>query len=133
ILLSDLGLNSLIMREFAGTRHPSLLDLRSLLFVRVSSSVVAGTALAGATLFFIPSTDPWLLGTAGFGLIVLRSVAGGIENVVKARLYQTTYGVLTIGSSVAHVLLVYLVLDAGYGIDRVFMAMAGVELVKTVL
>lgn len=133
VLVSDLGLNSFIIREFAGKGNPSTADLRTLIGVRLAASAVAGIILVGITFVFIPSADPFLLSAAAFALIILRSGAGALENVVKARMYRTTYTLLTIGSSMAHVVLVYAVLDAGSGMDRVFLMMSVVEMIKALL
>ena len=133
ILVSDLGLNSLIMREFAGTRQPTSMDLRTLLFVRTFASTIAGVGVIIVATFFISSTDLLLLGSTAFVLIVLRSVAGTLENVMKARLYRAAYAAVMIASSAAHVLLVYLVLSSGSRIASVFLTMAGVETAKTLL
>ncbi|MBM2841636.1 MAG: polysaccharide biosynthesis protein [Bacteroidetes bacterium] len=133
VLVSDLGLNSFIVREFAGQQKPLNVNLQTLLIVRMGASLVTALAIIAVTLFFISSPDSQLLSTAAFGLIVLRSVAGALENVLKARLYRATYAAVTIGSSIVHVALVYSVLNAGHGIERVFLMMTGVEILKTVI
>ena len=133
ILVSDLGLNSLILREFAGRRSPESMNLRTLLFIRCLVSILTGAGVVAAARLFISSTGFLVLASTAFSLIIIRSVASTLENVIKALLFRTAYAGVMISGSVAHVGLVYLVLASGRGIDGVFLVMAGVEAAKTVL
>lgn len=130
VLISDLGLNSFLLREFAGSQNPSTTSLRTLLLVRTGAAFLVGMLLVAITFLFIPSPNPTVLSAAAFALVMLRSVAGALENVVKARLYRTTYVLMIIGSSIAHLVLVFAVLSNGLGIVYVFMMMSVVEMAK---
>ena len=133
VLISDLGLNALILREFAGEQRGTTTNLRTLLAVRTGASLFVGIVLVGIAFLFVSSPDPVLLSSTAFVLIILRSVAGALENVVKARLYRTIYVLMTIGGSITHVALAFIVLNNGLGIAAVFLVMSSVETVKALL
>ncbi len=133
ILVSDFGLNSLVLRDFAGAQTPTRINLRTLLVVRFSVAVITGLCVFPVTKLFVAHGEFLILASSASTLIVLRSFAGTLENVVKARLQRSTFAAVAIAGSGAHVALVYLVLRSGYGLDRVFLTMTGVEAGKALL
>ncbi len=133
VVLSELGLNPFIMREFAPTGTVPLLSFRSIIILRfAASATVAGCFVAVALLFASTSYSlPIFLGTSL--LIVSRSVGSGLENLIKAKLRHMAYLFLTLASTIAQVLLVYVVLSFGFGIGEALLALAATDILKLLI
>jgi len=130
ILVSDLGLNPLVLREFAGTRSPEALNLRTLLLIRWVVAWAAGLLALLVSQIFLPGPNALTVGIMACLFIVVRSIAGTLENVIKARMYRMTSVAITMAGSAAHVLLVFAALEAGSDLSRVLLIMTGVETLK---
>jgi O-antigen/teichoic acid export membrane protein len=130
VLLSELGLNPFILREFAAGRQSPLLSLRSILLLRLAASCIAALILFVGAIAFFPSTDlKALTGLAGI-LIITRSLGSALENFIKAQLRHVTFLVLTATNLALSGGVVYLLLYAGHGITSVLLALAALDVVK---
>lgn len=130
VLLSELGLNPIIMREFSRSDREPLVSLRFILLLRFGASVfVAICVLAGAAYLKLEVATPPLLGGLGL-LIISRSVGGAAENILKAHLRHLAYFVLTAGNATVQVLVVLAMLRLGLGIGSVVLSLAGIDALK---
>lgn len=129
VVLSELGLNPLIMREFAIGRTP-VRTLRSILLLRFAvSGVIAVLVFVAATVFHLTNGSYLILwGTAL--LIITRSVGSGLENYLKAKLQHKAYLFLTFLTAAVQLVLIYLLLDVGFGIGETLLALAATDIVK---
>ena len=131
VFVADFGTNSFIMREFAPHGRSTLVNLRFIVLLRLTSSVfVAACVFLAAT-----GTMNHMLLLAAYGsvLIVTRSVGTALENFLKARLYHGRYLVLTMGGSIAQVMAVWMALSAGHSLVEVFLILAIIDAAKAIL
>ncbi len=130
VVLSELGFNPLIMREFAPGRPVPDIRLRSIVLLRSGASFAIAVCLM-VFAFFLPSTIGSLSGACGTAvLIVTRSIGSGLENVLKARLQHTVYLVLNLATSATQLIVVYAGLQIGFGIGETILTLAATDTVK---
>ena len=127
-LLSDLGINSFAIREYAGTTRSRLMSLRSLVILRFVVAVFVAACFALAAALFIPVSQIGVLALSSALLIIFRSASGVLESFLKATMQQRRFFILTVSMALAQVTLVLIALSTGSGIGIVFFILAGVEL-----
>ena len=131
-LLSDLGINSFIVREFAaGFTRPVVSPGTLLAFRILVSSVVAALMVLTVTLLTPVGGFAGALNASAL-LIVLKSANGIFENYLKARSKSSTFLMIGIASNLLQAFLVYWVLASGSGVSDALTALAGAELAKGV-
>jgi O-antigen/teichoic acid export membrane protein len=130
VLLSELGLNPVILRDFADPKRVRALPLRAILTFRfaaalfVAALVAALMMLAGVPSLLIPGTS---------ALIIMRSTAGVLENYLKARLLHRIYLGVTFLRAVLQIAVVYVLLHNGSGLGTVLLGLAIVDLLTTLV
>ena len=130
VLLSELGLNPIILREYSRSVAPPRLTLYSVLALRSTASlIVSACVLLGASVIKSPIVNSSLLSGIAL-LIVSRSVGSGLENVIKARLRHLVYLTLTAGNAVLQISAAFATLRLGFGIGAVVLALAAVDFIK---
>lgn len=129
IVLSELGFNHIILRDFADAHSVPALPLRTILTTRVLASVAIAAVLSLLqALVGIPSQ--LFMGTAA--LIIIRSGAGVLENYLKAQLLHRIYLGLTVLRALAQVTVVFVLLQRGFGLREVLLSLAAVELLTAI-
>ncbi len=131
VLLSDLGMNSFIVREFAkaGERASpgvgSLLRSRLVVAIAVSAVLVAGSSL------FLPVGRFGVVIASSAILIVSRSASGVFESYIKSRLRSGLHLAIAVCTGLLQCVLVAIVLLAGRGVGAVLCALSGVEVARS--
>jgi O-antigen/teichoic acid export membrane protein len=124
-LLSDMGLNTLILRDHAGSSKAPSFSLRLLLKVRALAAL-AITVVAvsvGVTLF----RESALVVSAAALLILPRSISGIAESHLKARFQRRPFFIITLVFSLLQIFFVWGVTAGGGGLQVVFLVLAALE------
>ena len=131
LLLSDMGLNTIVLRDYSGRNEPASPSLRFLLGIRtLAASAVTVVIIAVGVSVFQESAP---LVVAASLLILPRSISGVAESYLKARIQRRTVFAIALVSSILQILLVWEVAAGGNSLTMIFFVLAALEYGKSLI
>jgi len=131
LLLSDMGLNTIILRDHSDRNGPTAPSLRALLGIRaLASSAVTLVIIAVGVVVFWESAP---LVVAASLVILPRSISGAAESYLKARIQRRTVFAVAIVSSILQILLVWEVAAGGNSLTMIFFVLVALEYGKSLI